>query len=93
MAILLQRTADESSDRFAADKTLFNRRNGDGFFRQIEDLEKLPVKSDQVPADKLVPGFDILIERKLKQRTDGIIGVIGDAVAVGSQDKEKVEKK
>jgi len=93
MTTLLQRTVNDPGNWVVAGRNVLNLLDADGFRREIEDLEKLPVKGKQVPLDQIVPGFDVFIERQVKHATDGIIGIIGDAVAVGCQDKEKIQKK
>jgi hypothetical protein len=63
-----------------------------GFCGQIEHLKESPVKSDQILLDKGISSQEVIVHRKLKQGADGLIGVEGQAVAVGDQDKEKVQQ-
>ncbi|MFZ7113503.1 MAG: hypothetical protein ACOWYE_17620, partial [Desulfatiglandales bacterium] len=67
MASLLKRTLNQPGSWVVADRSLLNLLEADGFFRQIEDLEKPPIKGNQVALDQIVAGFDVLIKRKLKQ--------------------------
>src|SRR3990170_781141 len=59
---------------------------------QIEHLEEGPIKSDQVFIYEGISGSDVIVHRKLEQGTNGIIGVEGQTLAVGDQDKEKGQK-
>jgi hypothetical protein len=70
----------------------FHRRGLFGSLGQVEYLKEGPVKGDQIFPDQAVSGSDVFIEAELEQAADGVIGIIGQTVAVRDETKEKVQK-
>jgi hypothetical protein len=73
--------------------SFFNLRGIFGLLGQIEDLKEGPVKGNQIFLYKAVSGSDVFIDPQPEQAAYGVIGIIGQTVAVWDKTKEEVEKK
>jgi hypothetical protein len=63
-----------------------------GLLRQFKDLKEGSVKGDQIFPNKAISGSDVFIEAKPEQRAYGVIGIIGQTVAIRDKTKEEVKK-
>jgi hypothetical protein len=54
--------------------------------------EPAAVEGDEVHVDEVVAHDEIVVERELERGADPVVGVEADAVAVGGEDEEEVER-
>jgi hypothetical protein len=59
---------------------------------KIENLENLPIETDEILLQQSFPGLDILVHGQLDQRTDHVIAVVRKAVSVGGQNQKQIQQ-
>lgn len=64
----------------------------DGVRRQGQDLEARAVEGDEVLFDESIAQLEEVVERQLEGGCDAVLAVVADAVAVGGEDDEEVER-
>jgi hypothetical protein len=67
-------------------------RSPDGDGGQGEDLEEVPIEGNEVFFDQSMAGHEVVLEREAQQRTDFVVAVVGQTVAVRYHDEKDIEQ-